>query len=106
MQLYTGIKEKMWKRKLSKKKPYNVPIKKSINTPFSLEQLYRAIEQCTGIPPNSQILMTSLGIIVKKENIKQVIEAANGVCKKTKKKLIFEITKLIIISEGGVGFLL
>lgn len=82
MQLYTGIKEKMWRRKLSKKMSQCTD-KKSINTPFSLEQLYRAIEQCTGIPPNSQILMTSLGIIVKKENIKQVIEAANRVCKKT-----------------------
>jgi hypothetical protein len=46
---------------------------------FSLEDLYQAVESNTGIPVESQILMTSYGNIVKKENVREVIEATGEV---------------------------
>lgn len=48
---------------------------------FSFEDLLDAVEQSTGIPPSSQILMTSYGKIVKEENVKEVVESTGEVRK-------------------------
>ncbi|CAO3646949.1 unnamed protein product [Mucor hiemalis] len=40
-----------------------------------IEQLLDAVGQTTGIPPTSQILMTSYGKIVKEENVKEVVDS-------------------------------
>lgn len=55
-----------------------------LNIGISLEQLYQTIEQHTRISPENQILMTSYGNIVKKDNVQQVIHATGDVKKQKK----------------------
>lgn len=59
-----------------------------------MEELYKAIETQTGIPPENQILMTSNGNIVKKDNVQQVVQSTGGVRFIYKKALSNTIERL------------
>ncbi|KAI9351628.1 hypothetical protein BD770DRAFT_146525 [Pilaira anomala] len=55
------------------------------NTIETLEQFNEAIEKCTGIPPDIQIILTSRGDIVKENTLKSVVKTTD----KNEEELVF-----------------